>query len=98
MIENYQAYGAFKPTGATFGLDLIAVASTTPSPIDQNVYHVASTSWCFLEISDLGQAANDTHMLLAPGERLLVLPNKYVSVVKLATAVDGIIRFTAVES
>lgn len=98
MIENYQAYGAFKPTGATFGLNVDGVGAVTASAVENNVYHCATSTWTFIEFSDLGDPANATHTLLAPGERLLVLPNKFVSVIKLSTATDGIIRFTAIEA
>lgn len=84
-------------TGATVGLNVDIAGATTVAAVDEGIFHVASTTWTFIDWNAAGTPANSNHTLLAPGERLLYFPNQYVSVIKLATATDGIIRMTKVE-
>lgn len=100
MIENYQAYGAFKPSGATIGLDLTAVSQITASPLNTNVLHFANTVACHVEWSTNGAAtADSTHTMFMPGERLIVVPEGYyMAAIKVAGQPDGILRATIVEA
>lgn len=45
MIENYRAYGAFKPTGATFGLNVDITGAVTASAVNEGIYHTCSSTW-----------------------------------------------------
>lgn len=96
MIENYQAYGAFKLTDNVIALDLLSGSQRTTGGVNNNVFHICNSVFCHIKTGDNTVAANATCTLLAPGERLMVLPNEYVAVIKAAGASDGIIRITEV--
>lgn len=100
MIENYQSYGAFKPTGTTIGLDLTSTSQSTPGTLSESVLHFATTVACHVEWSTSGAVvANNTHTLFMPGERLIKVPaGHYMAAVKVAGQPDGILRATIVES
>jgi hypothetical protein len=85
-----------RPTGTTIALDLLVTAQRTGGTINEAVYHVANTVFCHMKFGDNTVAADATCLMLAPGERLLVLPAQYVSVVKSAGVSDGIIRISQV--
>jgi hypothetical protein len=85
---------AVRPTGTTIALDLLAAQSRTTGTINEAVYHISNTVACHIKFGDNTVVADVTCQLLMPGERLFVLPNQYISVVKSTGQSDGIIRFT----
>ncbi len=99
-IENYQAYGAFKPTGPTVGLDITSTSTKTAGPLSANVYHFTTSVACHVEFSTNGSlVADNSHTMFMPGERLIVVPdNHYMAVIKVAGQPDGILRATIVEA
>lgn len=96
MIENYQAYGAFRLSDSVIALDLLAASGRSSGALNNEVFHVSNTVYCHIKTGNNAVTADATCTLLAPGERLMVLPNEYVSVIKAAGASDGIIRLTEV--
>lgn len=82
------------PTGAVIALDLLVGSARSTGPVNNQVFHIANTVACHLVFGDNTVSAAASDMLLMPGERLMVLPNLYVAVVKAAGSADGIIRFT----
>lgn len=83
-----------RPTGTTIALDLLVGSQRSSGSVNEAVYHVANTVFCHLKFGDNTVVADATCLMLAPGERLLVLPAQYVAVIKSAGTSDGIIRFT----
>lgn len=97
MIENYQVGNAVLTlTDNVVGLDLLVAAERTAGAVNNTLYHIANSVYCHIKTGDNTVVADATCTLLAPGERLMVLPAEYVSVIKAAGTADGIIRFTEV--
>jgi len=82
------------PTGTVIGLDLLAAAARSTGNINAAMYHVSNTVACHMTFGNSSVGATSADILLMPGERLMVLPNEYVSVIKAAGSSDGIIRLT----
>jgi hypothetical protein len=98
MIESYQvANSVLELTDDVIGLDLTASAVRTAGPVNNSLYHVANSVFCFIKFGDNTVDATAACTLLAPGERTMVLPNAYVSVIKASGSADGVIRLTAVK-
>lgn len=84
-------------TGTTVGLDLLSTSQVTPGTLTGGVYHLATSVACHIEFGAT-PVADNTHTLLMPGERLIVVPdNTKVAVIKLAGQPDGILRMTLCE-
>lgn len=97
MIENYQVSLAPKPTGAVVGLDVVATSQRTASAMNEGVYLVSNGAACHINFGSNAVVSTAADCLLMPGERILTLPNEYISVIKAAGSSDSIIRFTAIE-
>jgi myosin-crossreactive antigen len=82
------------PTGTVIGLDLLAASGRTTGALNNKVFHIANTVACHMNFGDGSVTATAADMLLMPGERLMVLPNQYVAVIKSAGSADGILRLT----
>lgn len=88
--------GAVELTDNVVGLDLLLASSRSTGAMNNKLYHVANSVYCHIKTGDNTVVADATCTLLAPGERLMVLPAEYVAVIKATGASDGIIRFTEV--
>lgn len=97
MIENHQVSNAILTlTDNVVSLDTLLAASRTAGAVNNTLYHVANSVYCHIKTGNNTVTADTTCTLLAPGERLMVLPAEYVSVIRASGASDGIIRFTEV--
>lgn len=78
----------------TIALDLTGTAARSSGALNNKMFHVANTVACHIVSGSSSVDAVVTNTLLMPGERLLVLPAQYVSVIKATGVSDGIIRLT----
>lgn len=97
MIENYQVGNTVKPTGAVIGLDVVSASQRTASAVDAGLYVIANGSACHINYGDSTVTATVADALMMPGERVQVLPNQYIAVVKANGSADSIIRFAKCE-
>ena len=88
---------AIYPSDTVYALDLLATAERTTGTINEGAYHISNSVFCFIKFGDNTVDATDACTLLAPGERIMVLPSLYVSVIKASGSADGVIRLTAVK-
>ncbi|CTQ45755.1 hypothetical protein [Roseibium aggregatum] len=94
-FPNGEHFPAATPEGVTVGLDAQTVAARTGGPISGGLYHVANTVYAHIALGDAAVDADVTSMLLAPGERPLVIPDGvFASVIKSTGEPDGIVRMT----
>ena len=86
-------------SGTTIGLDLTGTSQATGGTLSGGVYHLSNTVACHLELSSTAApTANNSHTMLMPGERLVIIPdNWYIAVVKVSGQPDGILRMTLCE-
>lgn len=96
-FEGGEYVQAIQPAGATINLNVTATSNSTGSAVVAGVYLVSNSVWTRVEFSDVAATADQTHTLLAPGERLLVVPAKYVNVVRATGSVDGVFSMTLCE-
>lgn len=98
MIESYQVANAIlELSDNVVALDLLATASRTAGAVNGGLYHIANSVYCHIKTGGNTVDADATCTLLAPGERVMVLPAEYISVIRAVGASDGIIRFTEVK-
>lgn len=97
MIEDYQLPKYVQPTGAVIGLDVVAASQRTASALNAGLYVVANGSACHINYGDNTVTATASDALMMPGERVQIMPNQYVAVIKAAGSADSIIRFAACE-
>jgi hypothetical protein len=66
-LENYQAQGAYQPSGPTIALDLLATATTTSGTLTGGLYHIASSVYSHFSMDTAYEIQSISNIVLTAG-------------------------------